>query len=168
MPERPADQRNVPFPEPPRDAIPGITRAQLAEMESSAADGAWFGSNMQRLILRTVGRRSGREHKVVLPYWIDEGGRRVVVGSFAGAPAHPAWYLNLADRTANPEVLVHVQHGRYWSVPEVPDGDAHAALWASLVQDRPFYADYQRRCERRIPLVVLPETRPLAPDAPLP
>jgi deazaflavin-dependent oxidoreductase (nitroreductase family) len=112
------------------------------------------------VLLRTIGRRSGQEHKVALPTWFDPEGRRVVVASFAGAAQHPAWYLNLSDRAANPEVRCRVAGGEYWSEPEILDGDEYDRVWALLVADRAWYADYQQRTDRRIPLVRLPETRP--------
>jgi deazaflavin-dependent oxidoreductase (nitroreductase family) len=96
---------------------------------------------------------------VALPVWWDPEGRRVVVASFAGGPAHPAWYLNL-EAEANREVLVTTQEGPYWSEPEVLDGDEYRRIWDLLTADRAWYLDYQARTDRRIPLVRLPETRP--------
>ena len=92
--------------------------------------------------------------------WRDTQGRRIVVASFAGAAGHPAWYLNLADRDANPEVLVKHQGGAYWSVPDILEGDEYEQTWALLTADRAWYDDYQAKTDRRIPLVALPETRP--------
>lgn len=83
-----------------------------------------------------------------------------MVASFAGAPTHPAWYLNLADRSANPEVRCRVQGDQFWARPEILDGDEHANTWAALTADRPFYNDYQAETDRRIPLVRLVDTRP--------
>jgi deazaflavin-dependent oxidoreductase (nitroreductase family) len=155
-----SDQRNEEFVEPPREEIPGISKAHVAAMEASDDDAVWLVAGMGHVVLRTVGRRSGNEHKVALPYWLDADGHRVVVASFSGAPQHPSWYLNLTDRVANPEVLVRVQGGSYWSDAEVLDGDDYDRTWAGLTADRPYYGDYQTRTERRIPLVRLPETRP--------
>ena len=97
-----SDQKAEEFETPERKDIPGITRGHVAAMEASV-DGepeeVWVMFNMAHLLLRTIGRRSGRVHKVALPYWIDTDGSPIVVGSFAGAPKHPAWYLNLTDRS---------------------------------------------------------------------
>lgn len=146
---------------PPLTEIPGISRAHVAGMEATDADAAWVIGGMHHVVLRTIGRRSGNEHKVALPYWIDPDGVRVVIASFAGAEHHPAWFHNIADRAANPEVLVRTQQGSYWSVPDVlesgPDRDR---VWAGLLEDRVWYDEYQARTERTIPLVRLPETRP--------
>jgi deazaflavin-dependent oxidoreductase (nitroreductase family) len=146
--------------EPPSEQIPDISRAHVAALESGAAEEFWTAAGMRHVILRTVGRRSGNEHKVALPYWSDVNGSRVVVGSFAGAPQHPSWYLNLTDRESNGEVLVRVQEGSYWAEPELLEGSEYARVWAALTADRPFYVGYTKRTTRTIPLVRLRELRP--------
>lgn len=153
----PEHQRNAPYTEPPRDRIPGISRMHVAAMEASDADAIWVAAGMHHLVLRTLGRRSGSEHKVALPFWRDPSGVHVVVGSFAGAPSHPSWYLNLSDPAANPLVHVRLQHGTFWAEPQILDGEDYERTWALLVADRPFYDGYRRRTSRRLPLVRLVE-----------
>lgn len=145
---------------PSLDEIPVISRAHVEAMETSDAAAVWSQAGMHHVLIRTVGRQSGREHKVALPYWRDPDGNRIVVASFAGAPRHPSWYANLADRTANPEVLVQVQDGRFWSVPEILEGEEYARIWRLLTADRAWYLDYQAKTDRKLPLVRLVETRP--------
>jgi F420H(2)-dependent quinone reductase len=153
------DQRNQPFVEPERDQIPGISRAHVAAMETSDADEVWIGAGMKQLLLRTVGRKTGNQHKVALPYWRDQDGYPIVVASFAGAPQHPAWYLNLADRVANPEVFVRDREGAFWAEAQILDGAEYQRIWNALTADRPYYNDYQTRTARRIPLVRIVERR---------
>ncbi len=153
-------QQNETFAEPTRDEIPAISRGHVAAMEATDDDAAWIIAGMNHVVLRTVGRRSGNEHKVALPFWMDPSGAPIVVGSFAGAPQHPSWCLNLSNRSANPEVLVRRQGQLYWSVPEILDGDDYATTWAALTADRGHYLDYQSRTERRLPLVRLASARP--------
>jgi len=148
-----SDQKSEEFETPDRAAIPGITRAHVAEMEASKADAVWVRAGMAHMIVRTLGRKSGREHKVALPYWLDDGGRAVVVGSYAGAPKHPAWFLNLADRGANPEVLCRFQHDDFWARADVLEGAEYQRIWDALTTDRAYYRDYQKLTERRLPLV---------------
>ncbi|HEY8216776.1 MAG TPA: nitroreductase/quinone reductase family protein [Acidimicrobiia bacterium] len=147
---------------PSHDEIVQLTATHVEAMESmDDVDEVWQQAGMHHVLLRTVGRKSGKEHKVALPTWRDPDGGRVVVASFAGSKAHPSWYLNLSDRDANPEVLVKVQGGKtFWSKPEILDGEEYERIWAMLNADRAWYDSYQAKTDRRIPLVRLPETRP--------
>ena len=144
---------------PSLEEIPLISRAHVEALEAGDDDATWIPAGQVLVLVDTVGRKSGKVHKVPLPVWRDAGGHRIVVASFGGAPHHPAWFLNLRDRT-DPEVLVRFQHGRYWSVPEILEGDDYEQVWAQLTADRAWYLDYQARTQRRIPLVRLPESRP--------
>jgi deazaflavin-dependent oxidoreductase (nitroreductase family) len=146
---------------PSLEEIPVISKGHVQAMESSGDDSVWVQAGMHHVVLRTVGNRTAREHKVALPIWRDPLGVPVVVASYAGAPRHPSWYQNLADRKSNPEVLVRAQTGSYWSVPEILDGAAYDQTWASLTTDRAWYNEYQAKTPRRIPLVRLPESRPV-------
>ena len=153
-------QANEPFVEPSADQIPVISRAHVEAMEGSDAEEIWVGAGMHQIMLRTVGRKSGQAHKVALPIWLDPDGRPIVVASFAGAPQHPAWYLNLADRQANPEVFVRDRGHAFWAEAQILRGEEYERVWRALTADRPYYNDYQSRTERRIPLVRLVERRP--------
>jgi deazaflavin-dependent oxidoreductase (nitroreductase family) len=113
----------------------------------------WTASNMPVLELTTTGRKSGRRHAVMLTSPIRDGDALVVVASRGGDDRSPAWYLNLV---ANPEVDVAVQ-----GKPPVPmlarvaTADQRARLWPLVTADHLNYADYQKRTEREIPLVLL-------------
>jgi deazaflavin-dependent oxidoreductase (nitroreductase family) len=142
------------------DEIPKITRMHVEAMQQSEDDAVWRPAGQHLVLLRVIGRKSGREQKVALPIWRDAQGHRIVVASFGGAPQHPDWFLNLRDREANPEVLVRAQGGkRFWSRVEILDGDEYTRTWEALTSDRAWYRDYQAKTDRRIPLVRLPETR---------
>jgi deazaflavin-dependent oxidoreductase (nitroreductase family) len=144
---------------PSHDEIPKISKMHVQALETMQADEVWIQAGMHHVLLQVVGRKSGTVQKVALPTWNDPNGHRIVVASFAGAVTHPAWYVNLRDREANPEVLCTVQHAKYWSVPEILHGDDYTTTWQQLTDDRAWYNDYQARTSRRIPLVRLPETR---------
>ena len=112
----------------------------------------FFGSPI--LLLTTIGRKTGRSRTWPLTYLHDEGGRFVVSAAYGGQPKHPAWYLNLR---ANSRVTV--QHGEQTRamIAEVAEGDERSRLWSRLIEAYPAYADYQRKTERQIPVVVLRE-----------
>jgi deazaflavin-dependent oxidoreductase (nitroreductase family) len=156
----PESQRNEPFEEPAREQIPARTREHIAAMEATDDDLVWFVAGMHHLVLCSVGRRSGKLQKAALPYWLDAGARPIVVASYAGAPKHPAWYLNVADRNANPEVRVRMQREAFWAEAQDLAGDDYRRTWDALVVDRPFYVDYQSRTTRKLPLIRLVRRRP--------
>ena len=82
-------QQNEQFVEPTRDEIPGISRGHVAAMEATDDDAAWVIAGMHHVVLRTIGRRSGNEHKVALPFWADRAGsagRRRLLRRRAAAP----------------------------------------------------------------------------------
>jgi deazaflavin-dependent oxidoreductase (nitroreductase family) len=106
---------------------------------------------MPTLLLTTTGRKSGVQRTVPLPYLADGDGK-VVVGSFAGGPRHPAWALNLF---ADPKAQVQDRGDSYPAIAEVLSGDERALVWTRLTAARPWYADYQAQTSREIPLVRL-------------
>lgn len=103
------------------------------------------------LLLTTVGRRSGEERIMPLLYG-KVGTGYAVVASKGGAPAHPAWYLNLVAR---PEVGVQVANDRFQATARIVHGEERAAVWEQMAEMYPPYRDYQTRTSREIPIVVL-------------
>ena len=116
--------------------------------------GGRFGGQMMGLpvlLLTTRGRRSGEARTKALMY-LPRGDDFVVIASYLGEPKHPAWWLNL---TARPEAEVLVG-GKTVSVrSREAEGEERAELWREVVARTPDYDEYQRRTQRRIPVVVL-------------
>src|SRR5665213_664643 len=103
------------------------------------------------LLLTTTGRKSG--NALTLPLIFGRSGSSfVVVASKGGAPAHPAWYLNLQ---ANPEVHVQVKGEKFTARAHTADGTERAALWSKMVEIYGPYEQYQTKTDRQIPVVVL-------------
>jgi deazaflavin-dependent oxidoreductase (nitroreductase family) len=118
--------------------------------ETDGAEGhEWQGTTV--LILTTTGRRSGTPRSTPLIYGRD-GDNYVVVASKGGADEHPAWYLNLQD---DPRVEVQVLADRFTARARTATPEERSRLWQAAVERWPAYAEYQRRTERDIPLVVL-------------
>jgi deazaflavin-dependent oxidoreductase (nitroreductase family) len=103
------------------------------------------------LLLTTTGRKSGRELTLPLIFGTS-GPDYVVVASKGGAPAHPAWYLNLE---ANPTVKVQVKADKFTARAHTANVQERAALWPRMVEIYGPYADYQQKTDRQIPVVVL-------------
>ena len=106
------------------------------------------------LVLVAIGRRTGRERPVVLPFF-PTGGRGVaVVGSRGGAPSDPYWALNLR---AHPEAHVSLHRREHRVRARLSEGEERARLWKEIVERAPVYAEYQERARghREIPVFVL-------------
>jgi len=104
------------------------------------------------LLLITTGAKSGRKRPLPLIYK-KVGGNYVIIASKGGAPAHPAWYLNLVD---TPECEIHVGSNKMQAVARTASASERETLWAELAEIYPPYNDYQKSAgNREIPVVVL-------------
>ena len=113
-----------------------------------------MGSGKPVLLLNTIGRKSGDKRTHPLLYMAD-GEDMIIVASAAGAPKHPAWYLNLK---ANPETTVEVGDREVPVRAEEADAEEKARLWPKLVEMYSGYENYQKKTDRPIPVVVLHPT----------
>lgn len=128
-------------------------------LESGGTDGhlyhiapAGYGEmDVPSLLLTTTGRKSGERYIFPLFYGMA-GTSYVIVASKGGAPEHPGWYRNLV---ANPEVEVMVGTKRLKARARTATGDERAKLWGLSLTFWPPYADYQKKTDREIPVVVL-------------
>jgi deazaflavin-dependent oxidoreductase (nitroreductase family) len=103
------------------------------------------------LLLTTTGRRTGEKRTTPLIY-AKYGDRYVIVASQGGAPRHPHWYANLSQ---DPNVEVQVLDEVFRARARTAEGEERERLWRLANEVWPHYDSYQRRTERRIPVVVL-------------
>lgn len=103
------------------------------------------------LLLTTTGRKSGMLRRSPLLYSKHDGGW-IVVASNAGAPKHPAWYLNLQSK---PETEIQVGLDVYQVSAKTVEGDLRQKMWDHMLGIWPFYPEYQERTDRVIPIVFL-------------
>jgi deazaflavin-dependent oxidoreductase (nitroreductase family) len=111
--------------------------------------GAFDGSTL--LLLQTTGAKTGRTRVKPLMYRRD-GDRLVVFGTMGGSPTHPEWFYNVR---ANPRVTVEVGSDRFEADARVALPDERDRLWQLQAQDVPAFADYQKKTDRTIPVVIL-------------
>jgi deazaflavin-dependent oxidoreductase (nitroreductase family) len=104
------------------------------------------------LLLTSVGRKSGEPRPLPLIYK-KVGDNYVIIASKGGAPAHPAWYLNLV---AEPNCQVQAGRDETDATARTASGSEREDLWAQLAEVYPPYNDYQKSAgDREIPVVVL-------------
>lgn len=104
------------------------------------------------LLLIVKGRKSGEERMLPLIYK-KVGADYVIIASKGGAPAHPAWYLNLL---ASPGCEIRVGKESHTVKARDAAGDERTQLWDELLEIYPPYNDYKASAgDREIPVVVL-------------
>ena len=113
------------------------------------------GTGLPVVIFTTRGRKSGKIRKIALMR-VEHDGAYAMVASQGGAPEHPNWYYNLQ---ADPDALM-VQDGadRFDAHARELGGEEREMWWQRAVAAYPPYAEYQKRTERMIP-VLLAERR---------
>jgi deazaflavin-dependent oxidoreductase (nitroreductase family) len=103
------------------------------------------------ILIESVGRKSGkrRTHPLICG---EDDERLVIVASKGGIERHPAWYLNLK---ANPETTVWWKGEQRRVLARDATDEERERLWPMMVETYRPYESYQRRTDRRIPIVVL-------------
>ena len=141
------------------DSLPGWVKdhIELYLVDGEAAhlwDASLGGGEgmLTTLLLTTTGRKSGRPVMIPLIYRPTGDGGYCVIASKGGAPAHPAWFLNLE---ADPKVRVKVANDEFEATARVAEGTEREKLWREMVDYYAPYTDYQQSTDRRIPVVVL-------------
>ncbi len=104
------------------------------------------------LLVTVPGRRSGIPRTTPVVYLEHDGGY-LVSGSGGGMAREPQWFRNL--RRAS-QAQVRVGASRYAVRVRVPDRAERDRLWSDVVLPQaPFFADYERKAARLIPLAQL-------------
>jgi F420H(2)-dependent quinone reductase len=117
------------------------------------ASGGRFGSRLgtqQILLLRHVGRKSGKPYVTPIAYFYVDGIYMVVASNW-GKDYDPAWLRNVL---AHSRTLIEVQ-GQAIAVTACQASAAeYAHLWQYATEHHPPYLDYQKMTTRHIPIVV--------------
>jgi F420H(2)-dependent quinone reductase len=103
------------------------------------------------LLLDHVGAKSGAKRTSPLVY-VRDGEDVVLVASKGGYPKSPGWFHNLK---ANPDTKVQIGSEHRQVHAHVADPEERKRLWPMALKTYGGYADYQKRTERKIPLVIL-------------
>ena len=105
---------------------------------------------MPIVVMTMRGKSSGRLRKVPVMR-VEHDGVYVAVASLGGAPQHPAWYANL---TADPRIELHDGTARAEVTARELAGEERQLWWDRAVAAFPDYADYAKKTERVIPVLV--------------
>jgi deazaflavin-dependent oxidoreductase (nitroreductase family) len=113
-----------------------------------------FGDHV--LLMTAKGAKSGAAITTPLVYG-REGDDYMIVASKGGAPKHPTWLGNIKT---NPEVEVEVANAggteKFKARARVVDNrQERDRLYKEMIKIWPAFADYEKRTERLIPVVIL-------------
>jgi deazaflavin-dependent oxidoreductase (nitroreductase family) len=126
-------------------------RDQVVLFEGSGGTKGTTLRGMPVIILTTRGAKSGKIRKSPLMR-VEHNGTYAAVASLGGAPKHPVWYHNVV---ADPRVELQDGPVRQDMTAREVTGEEKALWWARAVEAYPDYADYQKKTEREIPVLVL-------------
>jgi deazaflavin-dependent oxidoreductase (nitroreductase family) len=131
----------------------GWVREQVELYESSGGtQGTTLRDTGYPVVLLTLrGAKSGRLRKTPLMR-VEHEGSYAAVASQGGAPKHPLWYYNLV---AHPRIELQDGPVKKTYLAREVTGEEREIWWDRAVAAFPPYADYQRRTDRTIPLLVL-------------
>jgi deazaflavin-dependent oxidoreductase (nitroreductase family) len=103
------------------------------------------------LILHTTGAKTGQERLSPLLYR-ERGDDLVIFASYAGAPVNPAWFHNVV---AHPDVTVEIAGETRTVRARVAGPEERDELWEWNKQDYDAFAEYEKKTDRTIPVVIL-------------
>jgi deazaflavin-dependent oxidoreductase (nitroreductase family) len=110
--------------------------------------------------LTTIGRRTGRERRVVVGY-LEEGPNLVTLAMNGWGEGEPAWWLNLQ---AHPDARVELADGERLVIGRAAEGDERDRLWERWAEIDENLDAYASRRPTGTAVVVL-EPRPEHPAA---
>jgi deazaflavin-dependent oxidoreductase (nitroreductase family) len=138
----------------PSDAVLKTMNAlHRVVLKASFGKLGWSAGSMPVVELTTTGRKSGQPRTVLLTSPVQEGDAVIVVASKGGEDTHPAWFLNLRDDSSVTVSLGGEPAAAYTAT--VLADDERDRLWPQIEQSYKGYAGYQRKTDRKIPLVRL-------------
>jgi deazaflavin-dependent oxidoreductase (nitroreductase family) len=131
---------------------PADFNAQIVE-EFRANEGRVGGmfEGITLLLLHHTGAKSGRSRTTPLAY-LNAEGRYVIFASKGGGPTNPDWYHNLK---AHPDVTIEVGTDAIKVVASEATGKERDDLYRAQAKRVPQFADYEKRTDRDIPVIVL-------------
>ena len=103
------------------------------------------------LLLTTTGARSGEPRTMPLTY-LRDGSQLVVFAANGGRTNHPGRFHNLL---ADPSAHVEVGTDSYPVTAAVAEGPARDRLWSRQLPVTPYFAAFQDKAGRLIPVVTL-------------
>jgi deazaflavin-dependent oxidoreductase (nitroreductase family) len=104
------------------------------------------------LVLTSTGAKTGQKRQTALGYFPDGESAWLIVASFGGNAANPAWYHNLA---ANPRAEIEIDQRTIAVTATQLSGAERDAAWQKVITAAPRYTGYATKTDRLIPIIRL-------------
>lgn len=138
-------------PSPIHDAKAEWVKKQIDEYIATDGREPSFRGGAPLVLITYQGRKSGDWLRTCL-IGASDGDDVIIVASKGGSPDHPVWYKNIET---NPRVWVQQGAESFWTTAHTADAIEKPRLWDLMVGYYKDYADYQKKTDRDIPVVVL-------------
>jgi deazaflavin-dependent oxidoreductase (nitroreductase family) len=126
-------------------------RDHVERYERSGGTAGAIVDGMAIVLLTTVGAKTGMLRKTPLMR-VEHQGEYAIVASFGGAAKNPVWYFNVV---AEPSVQLRDGAVQQNMLAREVHGEERVTWWARAVESYPTYAEYQKKTDREIPVLVL-------------
>ena len=128
-----------------------FNRKVIEEFRTSGGKVSGQFKNAPMILISYTGAKSGKTYTTPLVYSKD-GNRYVIIASMGGAPNNPDWYHNLK---ANPAITVEVGAEKFKARAVETKGAERDRLFKAQAAIMPFFAEYQAKTKRVIPVFAL-------------
>ncbi|HXZ88893.1 MAG TPA: nitroreductase family deazaflavin-dependent oxidoreductase [Candidatus Binataceae bacterium] len=132
-------------------AIDEVNQRVIKEFRANQGKVGGMFEGMPVLLMTMTGAKTGRTLTRPVCYTRD-GGAIVIIASYGGNPHNPPWYHNLV---ANPVITVEVGAEKFKAKAVVTSGKERQRLFDQMAKQMSFFADYQKKTKRQIPVLVL-------------
>jgi deazaflavin-dependent oxidoreductase (nitroreductase family) len=136
------------------DTVDDFNEALIEEFRANGGKVGGMFEGRDLLLLHTTGAKTGRRRVNPVAYRRD-GDRVAVFGTKGGADTHPDWYHNVR---AHPDASVELGSERFDVTARIAEGEERDRIWADQKAEIPAFAEYEKKTERVIPVVVLERT----------
>jgi deazaflavin-dependent oxidoreductase (nitroreductase family) len=136
------------------DTVNDFNETLIEEFRANGGKVGGMFEGRDLLLLHTTGAKTGRRRVNPVAYRRD-GDRLAVFGTKGGADTHPDWYYNVR---AHPDATVEVGSERFDVTARIAESEERDRIWADQKAEIPAFAEYEKKTERVIPVVVLERT----------
>lgn len=129
-----------------------MNQGVIDEFRANAGVVGGFHAGIPLVLLHHVGAKSGAEYVTPLAHLTTDDGAVVLLAANGGRDRHPGWYHNLLAR---PQAAVEFGDRTVAVTARAAEGEEWAALAERARTETRFFAGFEEKTGRHIPILVL-------------